>query len=121
MINQETIRLIAHWAEQEPLVLEVYLFGSRVRGENKDGGPVRFDSDLDIAIRMDLPPAVEFSDVFHPWLDLKRRAEANLSPWFPWPLKLKALAGQLTPDTEKYVAECSLLAYRRQEAPPGRG
>jgi hypothetical protein len=103
------------------LVLEVYLFGSRVRGRNWQGGPVRHDSDLDVGIRMDLPPAVEFSDAFHAWLDFKPRAERALAPLLLWPLELWQLAGLLTPAVEGYVAECSLLAFRRQEKAPPAG
>jgi len=116
MIDDQTVRVVAEWAKQEPLVLEVYLFGSRVRGKSKDGDPVRPNSDLDIAIRMDLPP--EFSDQFYPWYDLKRRATAMLCPLFSWPLRFELLNG-CSPLLERYVAECSRLIFSRQEkAPP---
>jgi len=51
------------WAQHEPLVLEIWAFGSRVRGQTKVGGPVRPDSDFDIAIRLDLPPSDDLWDV----------------------------------------------------------
>ena len=45
------------------MVLEIWAFGSRVRGQTKEGGPVRPDSDFDIAIRLDLPPSDDLWDV----------------------------------------------------------
>ena len=72
MIDHRAIETIAWRAAQEPAVLEVYLFGSRVRGRNKDGGPVRDDSDLDIGMRTDLPPLDEPAERQAHWTAFKR-------------------------------------------------
>ena len=45
---------IAAWAATKRAIKKVWLFGSRVTGENRrDGGPPRLDSDLDIAVEID--------------------------------------------------------------------
>jgi predicted nucleotidyltransferase len=38
------------WAQRNPEVHEVWLYGSRVTGRSRKGGPCRPDSDLDVAL-----------------------------------------------------------------------
>lgn len=45
-IEAEWIGSIREWAESEPLVLEVYFFGSRVKGSHLTS------SDLDVAVKV---------------------------------------------------------------------
>ena len=45
---------VRSWALGKPEIAHVSLLGSRVRGTNRHGSPARADSDLDIAIELDL-------------------------------------------------------------------
>ncbi len=52
---EDAIRILVAWAASEPLIQRVFIYGSRVRGRSMTGGPIRPDSDLDIAVEPDAP------------------------------------------------------------------
>ncbi|HVO02011.1 MAG TPA: nucleotidyltransferase domain-containing protein, partial [Candidatus Cybelea sp.] len=63
---------IVAWATGHPEILKISLFGSRIRGTDKHGCPVRRNSDLDIAIAFDGSLLSQFG-----W---KERMELELQP-----------------------------------------
>jgi predicted nucleotidyltransferase len=113
MIDDHTIEAIAQWAQHEPLVLEIWAFGSRVRGQTKEGGPIRPDSDLDIAIRLEASPSGDLGELQAVWSEFKNRAQASLSLQLLWRLEFELLEGGRSPCLESYVRDCSRLIYRR--------
>ena len=121
-VDHKIVDTISGWAAQEPAVLEIYVFGSRVRGRGKDGGPVRHDTDLDIAIRMELPPLDEPAERQSHWAAFKEKARASLSPQIPWLPRFDLLEGAASPALERYVAECSTARLQApRKSPAGAG
>lgn len=54
--SKETIaRIVQGWAASKPEILRAWLYGSRIRGKNKDNGDIREDSDWDVAVELDSP------------------------------------------------------------------
>lgn len=98
------------WAAKQPEIGRLYVFGSRVRGIDKDGGPVRPDSDLDIAI--ELTAAVENPTSF--WMH-------DIAPWreelgrlIPYRLHLELLDSE-TVSNRKHVDESGVLVFDRDK------
>jgi predicted nucleotidyltransferase len=110
-VDDHTIETIARWAQHEPLVLEIWTFGSRVRGQTKEGGPIRPDSDLDMAIRLEVTPSGDLGELQAVWSKVRNRAKASLS--LRLPRRLELLEGGRSPCLESYVRDCSRLIYRR--------
>lgn len=70
VISIETLsEMVALWAASEPVVKTAYLFGSRVRGDNRCG------SDLDVAI--ELTPRRCDSGPLATWIAVRRNKSAN--------------------------------------------
>src|ERR1051325_2370358 len=78
---------IRSWAREQPDVARVYVFGSRVRGINKDGGPVLPTSDLDIAIELVsyIASPIQF------WMETKGSWTRALEASVPFPVHLELL------------------------------
>lgn len=103
---------IAQWAAAKPLILKVWLFGSRVRGDHKP------DSDLDIAIKLD-PNEIK-------GIDHKESAElwAFDSKWLqelqeisPYKVQLEQYIDEKrTPNIEKGIVESSRLIYEKKSS-----
>ncbi len=95
--------MLQHWAEGQPLVRRVWLFGSRVRGE------YRPDSDLDVAVELDLDVAVDECRGMTHWIEHAASWERHLAHLLrvPVDLELHEPGGQV----EAYVADCSRLVY----------
>jgi predicted nucleotidyltransferase len=123
MLDLATIAPIANWARSEPTICEVRAFGSRVRGRTWKGGPVRPDSDLDLAVTISLPPTADLAQAQEVWTEMKQRGVAALAAVITWPLHFELLEGERSPNLRCYVADCSRLIYRRPQrtAPPERG
>jgi hypothetical protein len=113
LLDDHAIAAIKIWARSEPLILEIRAFGSRVRGLNKDGGPIRPDSDLDLAVTVDLPSSATPLEVQRTWTPLRQRGAAALAPGIPWPLDLQVLEDGGSPCLRSHVADCSRLIYAR--------
>ena len=104
------ISVLKNWAAAKPEIRRVWLFGSRVRGTDKNGRPCRIDSDLDIGIEL---------MKMRRWFD--EAADKNAERWT---IELSPLLGHkldvhnVNSDTDylhKYISECSKLVFERQE------
>src|SRR5207253_8872198 len=65
---------LVSWASNKPQIAEVWLFGSRARGDNRD------DSDLDVAVVM---AGNSKGTRYGNWVALASRWERELEPLFP--------------------------------------
>lgn len=100
---------LSGWAGRQPLVGRVWLFGSRVRGDHRP------DSDLDVAIELDLPADPAGDDGLHPaaavWMyDTEGWAE-ELRALTGLVIDLQHLDGHHSPTIQAGVAEAGLLVY----------
>ncbi len=95
-------RAFRTWARNEPLIKEVYLFGSRAKGTAKQ------ESDVDIAIRFTLPNALvsaAFSQIGPVW-------QSVLIQMTGLSVGLAHLAGdEITPIHEAAVREHGIRLY----------
>ena len=106
-------RTVAGWAEGKPAITRVLLHGSRARGLNKDGGPVREDSDLDVAVEIECRDGDERLDFM-----IGHRAgwHGELEARLPVPLHLDWYDRQHTPHVVGSCTDGSLVVYERGEA-----
>ncbi|HHA2633797.1 nucleotidyltransferase domain-containing protein [Stenotrophomonas maltophilia] len=81
--------VLLKWARQEPIIAKIHLFGSRLRGDH------RLDSDIDIAVELDLSaaPGVDFSDGFATFSRYSEHWEAELAQRLPIPVDLEFYHG----------------------------
>ena len=102
-------RVVAEWAATQPLVLRAWLFGSRVRGEERP------DSDIDVAIEVQaLPTDSDAYTTFACESDLLR---ASLQALLPIKVDLQwyGSIGE-TPTIHAGLQRSSLLAYSASSA-----
>ena len=78
-------RIIAGWANREPLVKRVYIFGSRATSDYGD------DSDIDVAVEIHRLPGEQ--SMTAAWMDVAEGYEEQLSELLPYPLHLHPLDG----------------------------
>ncbi len=104
---------IQKWAATKPEIAKVYLFGSRLRGKTHDGQAIRVDSDLDVAVQLNIAECktTQF------WIDHHDRWEKELRPQLPWPLDLELYEGKRTRCLHRYLKECSELVFERPDPP----
>ena len=102
---------LTEWAVEKPLVGRIYIFGSRVRGDHSD------DSDLDIAIELDLAAAngVDESGGIATWAfetrgwadELRQRLGLNIDLY-------QYLRDATWSNINKALEHSSILAYVKQ-------
>jgi predicted nucleotidyltransferase len=111
MIPIETLsKVVALWAESEPIVKTAYLFGSRVRGDN------RCDSDLDVAI--ELVPRLCDSVPLATWIAEAARLRSSISSRIPLTVDLQWYGGAIdTPIIHTGLAAGSRTIYERSTHP----
>ena len=114
MIDNAAAAAVQEWARSEPLIRQVWFFGSRFRGSDWHGQPTRPDSDLDLAIVIDEPS--DEAELQAAWSALRRRGESYLASSLPWRAHLELHRGDLTPNLKSYLEDCSRIAYRRGES-----
>lgn len=107
-IPTSAIATLRDWAACQPAIWRVYLFGSRIRGMTKEGGPVRPDSDLDMAVEL-MP---EIVDTFGAWMERVETWREQLALLSPFKVQLEALDAE-TPNVRRYVEEGGLLIFDR--------
>ena len=92
------------WAEQQPLVRAVAVFGSHAKGRARE------DSDLDIAI---LIRAEDPSEPLLTWIDYSSQWEKELQVLLGFEkIHLSELSlDPASPKVEQYVRRCSIVAY----------
>lgn len=106
----EISRLVAEWASAKPLVGRVHVFGSRARGDHRP------DSDVDIAIVLDMSHAQGFDESggFATWAfdteDWKEELEALLG----LKVDLQRNGGDETPNVQRGLQRSSLLVYDKK-------
>jgi predicted nucleotidyltransferase len=79
VVSLDDVKIFAAWSERRPSVRKIYLFGSRIRGDNRP------DSDLDIYIE-------RHCNARRGQLDMLANDEAtnfaDLKKHFPFPLRI---------------------------------
>ena len=100
-LSREQQDAIIAWADRTPLILSVYLFGSRAKDTSRP------DSDADLALVIsDDAPAEAFIAWAEDWRIELREATGLL-------VDLQVMAGEVTPRVTKYVADSRVLLFRR--------
>jgi hypothetical protein len=100
---------IASWALQKPIVLRVWIFGSRVRGNCHD------QSDLDIAVELDRT-AFKGSDSSHgmaTWFLQTESWPREIQSLSPYRVDLQQFIPGRTATIEAAIAESSMLIYEK--------
>lgn len=96
--------IIKKWAESEPLIKEVYIFGSRARNDYRE------NSDIDIAVKIEKRPNDDspLATWFYEGNNLKNR----LSKLLPYELQLEYLDNK-TKTVLSGIKESSILVYKK--------
>ena len=100
---------VAAWAKKKPLLKRVWLFGSRVRQD------FRLDSDLDIAIELDVN-AAEGSDEsggIALWMFDKDGWKEELQAISPYEVQLEQYLEDQTPTIKCALERSSQLVYEK--------
>lgn len=101
---EELATIVRGWAAKHSRVSKVYLFGSRVKGTNRE------DSDLDVAIEL-LTPKGNLGG-FCDWAELADELRASLSVVLPVALDLTQYENsQDTPTVHAALSAASLMIY----------
>jgi len=100
------------WAAGKPLVNRLWIFGSRVRGDHQD------DSDLDVAIELDLSAAsgVDDSGGLATWMFDTKGWREQLQGLTGLVIDLQHFHGQETPTIQAALERSSLLLYAKAAA-----
>lgn len=99
---------IRTWANAEPQIAAVYLFGSRLRHDFRD------DSDLDLAILLSREPDFDPARPF--WRCNHNRVERELAALVPVQVHLNVLHLTEWDDTTHYVRETGLAIFVNEGA-----
>ena len=106
MIAQNDIDRLRTWAVGQPSIAELYAYGSRVAGTERD------DSDLDIAVTLDLPNHQLHANWFQHYVAWER----ELSHLMGYTVQLIALNDDIRPpdhDPQRYEASPKVLVHRK--------
>lgn len=115
----ETRSKFRQWAASKSGVKRIWFFGSRIRGNSKDGSSLREASDLDVAIEIDVAkfdgndPSEKHAStaawilIYDTWYD-------ELAMLSRWPIDLQMYNDGR--NVQIYVSECSALIYERDSA-----
>ena len=98
----KTISLISTWSRNKVRIKRVWIYGSRLRGTQNH------DSDLDIAIEIDLISTDEEAQML--WMDEKASWVSELQALSPYKIHLEMYG---TPKVSEFIACCSMLIYER--------
>lgn len=106
---ENIIQSIEAWALQKPLVGKIWVFGSRVRHE------ARLDSDVDIAIEIDLSAAKgsDASGGFATWSFECQSWSNELQTRLPFKVDVQQFLGARTPTIKNALNRSSALAYKK--------
>ena len=106
MVDEITKEKVRKWAETEPLVKSAYIFGSRA------GNNFREDSDLDVAVELDVSSG-DFN-IDAAWILNRKKFVESLESMIPgFELDLQLLDNQNTPTIEKGIKQGSVLIYQK--------
>lgn len=96
--------IVAGWAKGHPLIEKAWLFGSRVRGEERP------DSDLDVAVVINELPTDSSPETT--WHYEREEIAASLQAVLPVPLQLEWYGGpDKSPAIHAGITRSSLLVY----------
>lgn len=96
--------IIKKWAESEPLIKEVYIFGSRARNDYRE------NSDIDIAVKIENRPNDD--SPLATWLYEGNNLKNRLSKLLPYELQLEYLDNK-TKTVLSGIKESSILVYKK--------
>ena len=104
------VSILADWAAEHPLVGKAWVFGSRARHEE------RHDSDVDIAIELDLSAAggADESGGLATWMYECGSWDSELGAVLPLQVDLEQFVGARTPIIKTAINRSSVLAYKKQ-------
>lgn len=97
------------WAEEKANIRRFWIYGSRLRGTQRD------DSDLDVAIEIDTIESMDERIDFGATRTLWKKELESLTP--NWIVQVEMHG---TPKVDQFVACCGMLVYVRPSAPPVR-
>jgi predicted nucleotidyltransferase len=97
------------WARNRPLVGRIWIFGSRSSGSH------RIDSDLDVAIELDMIAAsgLDDSDGLATWMFESTKWKSQLEELCGLDVDLQQYLGDKTPTIEDALAKSSALIYSK--------
>lgn len=102
-LNEASI-LVSRWACEKPIIKRVYFFGSRVKQTQHD------DSDLDVAIELDVLDGNAALGHFQMEEESWRRDLVN---FIPWAIDIQLLHSVTTPNVCKYLLDGYELVYMK--------
>lgn len=109
MDPQQIGEILSEWAKGKPLVKRIFLFGSRVRGDNRP------DSDIDIAVELD-PVAFQCADDsggLATWMFETQGWKGALQKLIPIPVQLERYHPNQTPTVASGLERSSTLVYEK--------
>jgi predicted nucleotidyltransferase len=106
---ENIVKSIEAWAQQNQLVGKVWVFGSRVRHE------ARPDSDIDLAIEIDLSAAKgsDASGGFATWSFECQSWSNELQARLPFKVDVQQFLGARTPNIKNALNRSSALLYKK--------
>lgn len=110
MNSAEVQDVLVKWAERTPLVGKLWIFGSRARGDHRP------DSDIDIAIELDMTAAqgVDDSGGLATWMFDADGWEDEIEALLPFKVDLEQFLGSDTPTVQKGLHRSSTLIYEKR-------
>ena len=107
---QQIQQSIAAWAGRKPLIKRVFIFGSRVRGDHRN------DSDLDVAIELDLTEyqASDESGGWATWMFETNEWKSELQVLIPYEIHLQQFCGDQTPTIRDGLNRSSKLVCEKE-------
>ncbi|MGB8991812.1 MAG: nucleotidyltransferase domain-containing protein [Desulfobaccales bacterium] len=110
-INQ-IIDILSHWAESKEEIEKLYVFGSRIKDDNKP------DSDIDILLKLDetlikdeIWNDLSGNELWLAWFKIAPIYRKELSELLPYKIDLNIDLGDSSPALQKYIKESSILIY----------
>jgi predicted nucleotidyltransferase len=103
---EQTIANIRSWAAGVPIISQVYIFGSRVKGNST------CLSDIDIAVRIDFDnPGTALAH----WMSHCDSWKAHIEKIVPFPIDLQWFHPTATPIVADGLRSAAIVAFRRDE------
>lgn len=109
MNTPEEQDVLVQWARAKPLVGKLFIFGSRARGDHRP------DSDIDIAIELDMSADVGVDDSggLATWMFEADGWEKELASLLPYKVDLEWFRGHDTPTIQNGIDQSSILVYQK--------
>lgn len=102
--------IVQKWAATKPTIKRAWLFGSRIKGVNKHGGPVRDESDWDVAVELDgVNPEARDSQ----WLRVVNQWDGEMDDQAGWRVEVEHYNPPERVRVASAVDEYGVLVYQR--------